>query len=122
VDDGREILEHIVGQLVQVRVDCPRADRRDDHGVPVGGGFRHEAHADACVRAGAIIDDDRLAESLAQLFREKPSLEIRRSPRKVRHDQAYRLDGKGRLPRIHLRVRCGGKCAGAECDQHVHQS
>ena len=58
--------------------------------VAVGLGPRDELGADRAARAGAVIDDELLADVLRQVDRVKPRDAIGRAAGRERHDQAHR--------------------------------
>ena len=91
--DRHEVLERIVGQVgVEERVHHQRAVDRQQQRVAVGLGLCDRLRADDGVGAGAVVDDDLLAELLAELQSDQPADEIRRPARRERHDQG---DGAG---------------------------
>ena len=86
--DRREVLERIVGELaVEERVHHQRAVDRHQQRVAVGAGLGDRLRADDGVGAGAVVDDDLLAEVLAHLLADQPAEEIGRPARRERHDQ-----------------------------------
>ena len=67
--DRLEVLERIVGELgVEERVHHQRAVDRQQQRVAVGLGLGDGLRADDGVGAGAVVDDDLLAEVLAELL------------------------------------------------------
>ena len=92
--DRLEILERIVGELgVEERVHHQRAVDRQQQRVAVGLGLGHGLGADDGVGAGAVVDDDLLAEVLAHLLADQPAEHVGRSARRERHDQRDRATG-----------------------------
>ena len=66
--DRREVLAGIVGQLLVERgVGGQRAGRRHEQRVAVGRRLRRRGRRDHGAAAGAVLDDDRLAEPLLEL-------------------------------------------------------
>ncbi len=68
-----EVLERIVGQvLVELAVDHDVAGRHDADGVAVGGRLDDVVHGDVTAAAGHVLDDDRLAQDIAELVGHQP--------------------------------------------------
>jgi len=85
--------------------DGERADRSLADGVAVGRRLRDRVDADGERAAGAVIDDDALAEDLRQLRRDQARDVVGGAARGLRNDQANRPLGvlsktrRGRRPR-----------------------
>src|SRR6266496_3815535 len=89
--DRGEVLARVERQrLVERHVDRV-GRRRDEERVAVGRRLGDEIGADVAARAGAVLDDDRLAERLAQSRRERPRGEIGDSTRRKSDDKPDRL-------------------------------
>lgn len=73
--DGRHVIERIVRQPIEIRVDGVTR-RYDDDGVAVGCRALHEFGAEAPARAGAVVDDDRLTQPLGELLADMPSHDV----------------------------------------------
>jgi hypothetical protein len=73
---GDEILERIIARLrVQARIDHIGA-RADQQGVAVAGRARRGRNADIAAGAAAVLDDDRLAQGLAELGVDQPGRDV----------------------------------------------
>ena len=97
--DRREVLHRVVRHLrVDADVDRERRDVAEQQRVAVGRRLGDGVGADHAARAGAVVDDDRLAERLGQRLLHDARIEIDRAARRERHDDA------DRLRRIRLRV------------------
>lgn len=69
--DRCEVAQRIVGQRpIEPGVEREIGGACDEQGVAVGRRFRGEFRADQRPGAGAILDDDRLAECLRHFFRD----------------------------------------------------
>ena len=80
--DRREVAHRVERQLlVQARID---RERRGDHEqrVAVGRRFRDDLGAVEAARAGTVVDDDRLAERVAQALRRRCARRGRSSRRR----------------------------------------
>ena len=87
-----EVLLRVVRDLrVQARVDRVRAHRAHQQRVAVAGRLGDEVRADAAARAGAVVDDDRLAPRLLQLLRDAAAHDVERPAGRERHHEADRL-------------------------------
>ncbi len=97
--DGFEVLDRVVAQLLQRRVDAVRGDIAPQERVPVGGRARHVLGRDAAVRAGLVVDDDRLAELVGQALADDARHRIVAAAGRGRHDDRDHLArvGIGRL-------------------------
>src|SRR5215510_12709720 len=60
MDDGSEVLEHVVGKLVEMRMYCPVADGSDDEGMAIRARTRDDLHADRAIDTRPVIDHHRL--------------------------------------------------------------
>ena len=59
----------------------------------------HEGIADVSAGAGLVIDDDLLTPDLGELFSDEPRVDICRSARSKRHNQANGSIGPSACPR-----------------------
>jgi hypothetical protein len=92
----RKIAQPVVRKLlVDVRVDADVGDVGIDERVSVGGRILRRFDADDALRAGLVLDHDRLAERGLQLLSKPARNEIRLSARRVRRDQLDRLRRPG---------------------------
>jgi hypothetical protein len=78
-----------------------RRVRREKQAVAVGRGLPQRFGADEAGAAGPVVDDDRLPEHGAHLFREQPCVDVARAARRKGHDET---DGTRRV-RLRERVR-----------------
>ena len=100
VRDRREVLDRVVRQLaIDVGQDRVRAGRVEQQRVAVRRRLRDELRADAAAGAGAVLDDERLAELRAHAVGENPRDAVDAAAGRERNDDAHRLD------RIRLRER-----------------
>jgi len=67
-----------------------RADRTDADGVAIGRGFRHRVDADGEGAAWTVVDDDVLAEFLANAGRDEPCDVVGGAARGLRDDETQR--------------------------------
>ena len=82
-----EVLYRIIRQLcIQARVDRVRARRRQQR-VAVGRRIRHELRRKQAAGAGTIVDDHRLLQILAQVFREHAGEDIGAAAGRVTDDE-----------------------------------
>src|SRR4029079_5757228 len=66
--DRGEVLARVIANVgIEVRPDRQSAGVAEPDGVAVGIGLRERAGADSAAGAGAVVDDDLLAERLAEL-------------------------------------------------------
>ncbi len=101
--DRREILARVVADVaVERRIDRERAGAAEHQRVAVGRGLRHRARGDRAAGAGAVLDDDVLAERLAHLLGDDARHHVVAAAGGVRHHQ------RDRPGRIILR-RCRGR-------------
>jgi hypothetical protein len=97
-----EVAQQVVARLVDRRVPhLPGAEHRER--VAVGRRARRQLERDRAACAGAIVDDDALAEPIRQLGRDDAGDHIETAARRVRHEQP------DRLRRIRLRERRPGR-------------
>ena len=96
----------------KVARDCQRADRAHAQRIAVRRRLRGEVEPDRERTAGAIVDDDLLANLLAERCAENSCHRVGGAAGGLRHDQMDRPVGK-------LCVRRAGKRAGDEGDDHV---
>ena len=100
--DRCEILHRVIGHFViKAGADADIGDVTEHHGVTIGGRFRDNGHADVAVGAGAVVDDDLLAQLIRQHRRNRTRQRIRAAARGVGHDKTHRtrrigLRGNGR--------------------------
>ena len=98
--DRREVLDRIVGQVVEQRGVHRDRGRGHQQRVAVRLGARGLSHADVAGRAAAIFDDDALPERLRHEGRKDAADDVGRSARRERHDhrdRPVRIFGSGRL-------------------------
>ena len=88
--DGREVLHRIVGRLAQRRLHAERGVGREQERVAVGCGLGGRLGADDAARPAAVLDDELLAEGLAQLVGPGPADEVRGAARRVGEDELDR--------------------------------
>ena len=93
VDDRREITQHVIAELEQMRVHRPVADGADDQRVTIGLRTGGNLHRDIAAGARAIVHHQGLSEALRQTFVEQAHLYIGRAPRRERHQHADRTVG-----------------------------
>jgi hypothetical protein len=98
--DWREIADWVVTDLLDERRNRDGADAADAEGVAVGRGIGDGLRADNATGAGAVVDDDRLAQRRFDVTRGQPRDEVGVAAGGIRHDEG---DGPAR-PRV-LRVR-----------------
>jgi hypothetical protein len=112
--DRREILDRVVGErLHRRRVAGVCGKRADQHRVAVGRGLRHEIGGDDPVRAGAVLDHDRLPERDAEILGQAAPAHVHAAAGRVRDHHADGFRG----PR--LRVHDTGDEQGKEGDQRM---
>ena len=88
---GREVLDWIVRQVgVQTRRNRMRARGGEADGVAVRRCLRDRIGADIAARAGAVLDDDLLAEPLPKFLRDDPRNDVRAGARREGHHQTDR--------------------------------
>ena len=105
----REILVGLVGQTGhQVWRDGMRAAGGEQQRVAVRRGLGRLARADGAARAGAVVDDQLLAQVLGHALRHHARHEVGGAAGRKGHDQAHRMRGPGRLALCH-----GGQSDGA---------
>ena len=97
----REVLQRIVGRLRLQAGDQREVRRREQDRVAVRRGHLHRLGADQAGRARLVVDDDRLAEQLAELVGDHAADEVGGAAGRERHHHAHRL------VRIGLRQRGG---------------
>ena len=85
-----EALDGVVGRLAQVRQDVERRVGRQQEGVAVGRRLGGGLGADHAAGTAAVLDDELLAEGLAQLFRPGPADQVGGAARRIGQDE---LDG-----------------------------
>ena len=92
-----------------------RGHAGDDERVAVGLGTRHRLGADETAAAGAVLDEELLAEHRAELLAEHAPQEVVRAAGRVGHDHPHRLGGP-------VGGRGGGRHRDVEGDQRGKQS
>ena len=110
--DRREVLLRVDRQVRKDRgIDRDRADVAEIDRVTVGGRLGGELHADIARRAGAVVDDDLLAEEFGELRRNDPRHEIRGAARSEGNDHPHRP----------IRIACLPECKSGAQRQRKHQ-
>jgi hypothetical protein len=100
----REILARIVGHgHTDMRSDHDRGFRGHQQGVAVGAGFRHRRRPDPPCRAGAVVDEEGLIETLLEMRRQHERNQVGAATRGERHHDAHGTDGIGDLRRARHR-------------------
>ena len=90
--DGREILHRIERHVfVKTGIHRPGADCRDHNRIAVRRRFGGEFESDVAVGAAAIVDDELLAEPLAEFFAQHAALDVGRAAGDERHDETHGL-------------------------------
>ena len=88
----REILRRIERQLgIDARADHQAAEVGEQQRVAVGRALRDEIGADVAVRAGLVLDHDRLAPDLGELRPDLAREDVGGAAGRVGHDDADRL-------------------------------
>ena len=88
----REVALGVVAKpLVEVLVDRHRAVSRYEQRVAVRRRLRHRVGADIAAGAAAVLDDERLTESLLQPLRKRAADDVRGRARRVRNDDPHGL-------------------------------
>ena len=88
--DRREVVDRIESQVrIQGRTDRIGL-RSQQQRVAVGRRLGDELAADRRSRAGLVLDEDRLPETLGQLLRDQAHRAVDRASRRKRHDDAHR--------------------------------
>ena len=89
--DRREVLDRVVGQLgVEARIDAVRGDVGEKQRVAVRRSLRRKLGAEQPARAGAVVDDDLLADLGADVGCERAAHRVGRAADGLRDDD---LDG-----------------------------
>jgi hypothetical protein len=89
IGDVVEILDRVVGRVGEAdRRHVEGREVRQHEGVPVGRGLLQRGRRDGAGRARLVLDDELLAEALAQLVGQEAGDEIARASRRKRHDDA----------------------------------
>ena len=70
-----------------------RSDMPDHERVAIRRGLRHDFSADVAAGAGTVVYDERLAQTLGQLFRDRPRHDVGRARRRKRQFQRTGLLG-----------------------------
>ncbi|KAG1195525.1 hypothetical protein G6F35_013181 [Rhizopus arrhizus] len=100
--DRREVLERVIGQVrVQSGVDAGQALAGQRQGVAVGARLGDEVRAYDAARAGAVFDDDGLAQTFRQILGQRAGQDVGKTAGGVGGDQAYglvRIAAGRRLP------------------------
>ena len=113
--DRHEILHRVERLLVEPRIDRMR-DRDDEERVAVGRGLGGEIGADHAAGAGAIVDEDLLAEVLAELVGDDAADDVVAAAGRERDDQADR-SGWGSRRRTRRGARREARAGSAACRQ-----
>ena len=92
--DRREILDRVVGRLLQAGVDRER-DGGDQQGVAVGRGLGHDGGADRAAAARPVVDHGGLAPVVVHALRDQPRDRVGGAAGDERHDQVDLLAGIG---------------------------
>ena len=93
---GLEILERVIGDLVvKARIDRKRIGRQQQR-ISVRVCACDPCEADIAARAAAVLDDDRLAQRLAERLLYDPGDDVVGAARRERDDERYRPLGVGR--------------------------
>src|SRR5205823_13907403 len=96
--DRREILDWIVRELrIERGIDPVRRRRTEEQRVAIRRRLRNELGADRSGRTGAVVDDNRLSETVGELLTDRTRDQIERT---ARGEGRYQADG---LCRITLR-------------------
>ena len=111
----REVAHGIVRQLLVERRGDRLVDPENKDRVAVGRRFRRQLGPEQPARSRAIVDDDGLAQVLAQFRRENPRDDIRCGGGAKRDDDAHRPGGIGVAGRSGLRVAGGKQDAANAC-------
>ena len=94
--DRRQVLERVEWHLrIERRIDRLRADRAHQQRVAVGRRLRDEVGAEVAAGTRLVVDDEGLAERLAELRRERARQDVGGAAGRERHDDADRLRGPG---------------------------
>jgi len=97
---GLEVLERVVGHLVvEARIDRKRI-RRQQQRVAVGSCARDPREGDIAAGAAAVLDDDRLAQSVAERLLDDPRHDVVGAARRERDDEGHRPLGVERERRV----------------------
>jgi hypothetical protein len=83
---GRQILEDVPGDRIHRACADMARPVADAQRVAVGCRFDGAGDADACARAGDVLDHDRLAERLAHALAQDAGERVGRAARRERHD------------------------------------
>ncbi|MPM72283.1 hypothetical protein SDC9_119256 [bioreactor metagenome] len=97
---GREVLDRVIAELAVQRLVGGHADGGNHQRVAVGRGLGHEVGADVAARAGAVLDDEGLAQRARGLLAQGAGDGIHGAARREGHDPANGLArpvGLGRL-------------------------
>ena len=90
--DRSEVLDRVVWQLLlQDRIDRESRRARKKQRVAIGRGSRADFGADDAAGAGAVVDDDLLAELLAQFCCKHAAEDVVAAARWKRDDHPHRL-------------------------------
>ena len=96
--DGREVARDVVGHGgIEAGVHRQRAGRADAERVPVRRRLGDGVHADVAAGAGAVVDDQRLAEPGLHAGREDAADDVAAAARREGDDEADRAAGEGGL-------------------------
>lgn len=94
-DDGLQVLERVIRQILHQRLIDGEAVGDADERVAVGR-FRSDFHSDDGAGAGAILNDDLPPQRFGHILREHPHHHLHRAAAgRERHDDAHRPCGSG---------------------------
>ena len=94
--DDAEVAQRVVWQLaVDMRIHRQRPGRSAGNGVAIGGGCHQGLQTDDAVGAGAVVDDDLLADSFRELLADDARHEIGAAAGREHHDHADGFVGVG---------------------------
>ena len=119
--DDAEVAQRIIGQIfVDRRIDRERTGRGAGDGVAIVGCGHHGLQPGDAIGTGAVVDDDLLADALAEFLRDDARHEIDTTTRREWHDHADRFVGVG-LCRGDGGAECGDRAGcGAEQGFDLH--
>ena len=100
--DGHQILGGVIGQIGKQRRRHHEGRRHQHDGVTVGGRLRRDRGANSAARAGAIIDQHRLAHRFGHLLRQQARNDVVAAAGRIGDDELDRAIGVGILVRLGL--------------------
>ena len=111
-DDRREILHRVVAEVrIKVRADAVGRDGVEQQRVAVRVGLGDARGRDGAAGAGAIVDDDRLAERVGELRADDPRDEVGRPAGRHRD---HELHGAARIGALGARGSAVGQDKGRD--------